>query len=51
MSALEAAGRAPATLADDVRAFANAVLADMESEERWLLHADLDAMMLEVKGG
>ena len=51
MSALEAAERVSATLADDVRAFANAVLVDMESEERGLLHADLDALMLEVKGG
>ena len=38
-------------LAETVRLFADTLLIDMESEERGLLEADLDVLIVETKGG
>jgi hypothetical protein len=44
-------GLTGAALSDKVRAFATTLLEDMEREERGLLQADLDAMIVDAEGG
>jgi hypothetical protein len=51
MSALEPDGPAQASLVESVRAFADTVLLDLKTEERCLLHADLDAIATDSQGG
>jgi hypothetical protein len=51
MSALELAENSPAHIVESVRAFADTLLADLKTEERYLLTADLDAMTTETHGG
>jgi iron-sulfur cluster repair protein YtfE (RIC family) len=50
-SALEQAGASAPRLSDHVRTFARAVLFHMETQERGLLQADLDAIATESQGG
>lgn len=38
-------------LRERVRAFADALLVDLESEERYLLTADVDALSADSRGG
>jgi hypothetical protein len=51
MSALEPHGVASDRLLERVRAFADALLVDLESEERYLLTADVDALSVDSHGG
>lgn len=51
ISAIGPTGLSGAELVDNVRSFATTLLIDMESEERGLLNADLDAMAVDAKGG
>jgi hypothetical protein len=51
ISAIGPAGLSGAELVEDVRSFAITLLVDMESEERALLNADLDALAGDAKGG
>lgn len=51
MSALEPEGVSAASLVDSVRAVADIVLLDLKTEERCLLHADLDAIAADSQGG
>jgi hypothetical protein len=44
-------GLSGTALIESVRAFAETLLIDMESEERSLLRADLDAIAVDGKGG
>ncbi|HLK88769.1 MAG TPA: hypothetical protein VKZ18_02685 [Polyangia bacterium] len=51
MSALEPHAVASDRLLERVRAFADALLVDLESEERYLLTADVDALSADSPGG
>jgi hypothetical protein len=51
MSALEPNGLSRDRLAESVRAAAGTLLLDLKSEERCLLHADLDAIATDGQGG
>ena len=51
ISAIGPTGLSGAELVENVRSFAITLLVDMESEERGLLNADLDAMAGDAKGG
>ncbi len=51
ISAIGPTGLSGAELVDNVQSFATTLLIDMESEERGLLNADLDAMAGDAKGG
>lgn len=51
MSALEPHGPASDRLLERVRALADALLVDLESEERYLLTADIDALCVDSRGG
>jgi hypothetical protein len=51
MSALEPHGVASDRLVERVRTFADALLVDLESEERYLLTADVDALTADSRGG
>ena len=51
MSALEPHDLAREGLLERVRAFADALLVDLESEERYLLTADVDALSADSPGG
>jgi hypothetical protein len=51
MSALEPGGLSRDRLVESVRAFADALLIDLKTEERCLLHADLDAIATDSHGG
>jgi len=51
LSALEPDGLPRARLVESVRAFADTLLFDLDDEEQCLLHADLDAIAADVRGG
>jgi hypothetical protein len=51
ISAVGSGELTPLEMAASVHAFAQTLLADMESEERGLLEADLDALITETRGG
>jgi hypothetical protein len=51
ISAVGPDGLRGAALIEDVRAFATTLLVDMETEERGLLEADLDALASDSRGG
>jgi len=51
LSAVETAELAKRDLVESVRALADSVLIDLESEERYLLTADLDALANDSQGG
>ena len=51
MAALEPDSLSTARLIERIRAFADALLVDLESEERYLLTADLDALSMDSRGG
>lgn len=51
ISALEPEDLSRAHLVESVRAFADTLLLDLKSEERCLLHADLDAIATDSQGG
>lgn len=51
ISALGPDGLSGAELVDSVRSFATTLVIDMDSEERGLLNADLDALAGDAKGG
>jgi hypothetical protein len=51
ISAIGPTGLSGAELVDNVQSFATTLLVDMDSEERGLLNADLDAMAGDAKGG
>jgi hypothetical protein len=51
MSALEPESLSPVVLVESVRAFADTLLDDLKAEERYLLHADLDALAIDSQGG
>jgi hypothetical protein len=51
IAAIGPIGLSEAEIVDNVRSFATTLLIDMESEERGLLNADLDAMAVDAKGG
>jgi hypothetical protein len=51
ISAIGPDGLRGAALIEDVRAFADALVIDMEIEERELLTADLDALAVDSRGG
>jgi hypothetical protein len=51
ISAIGPTGLSGAALVESVRAFARTLTIDMESEERCLLQADLDAIASESRGG
>lgn len=51
MSALEPHGPASDRIVERVRALADTLLVDLESEERYLLTADLDALSVDSRGG
>lgn len=51
MSALEPERLSRARVIESVRVFADSMLLDLESEERCLLQADLDAMVSDSQGG
>jgi hypothetical protein len=51
MAALEPDGLSTGRLIERIRAFADALLVDLESEERYLLTADIDALSIDSQGG
>lgn len=51
MGALAPDQRSLAALVEDVRAFARTLLFDMETEEEGLMKADVDALVIDGKGG
>jgi hypothetical protein len=51
MAALEPDSASTARLIERIRAFADALLVDLESEERYLMTADLDALSIDSRGG
>jgi hypothetical protein len=51
MAALEPDSLSTGRLIERIRAFADALLVDLESEERYLLTADLDALSIDSHGG
>jgi len=51
MAALEPDGPSTGRLIERIRAFADALLVDLESEERYLLTADIDALSIDSQGG
>jgi hypothetical protein len=51
MSALEPDDSSTARLIERIRAFADALLTDLESEERYLLTAEIDALSSDSQGG
>ncbi|HET6146835.1 MAG TPA: hypothetical protein VFH68_04840 [Polyangia bacterium] len=51
ISALEPGGLSRARVVESVRAFVDALLRELNSEERCLLHADLDAIATDSQGG
>jgi hypothetical protein len=51
MAALEPDSLSTDRLIERIRAFADALLVDLESEERYLLTADVDALSIDSQGG
>jgi hypothetical protein len=51
ISALEPEDLSPTRVVDSVRAFADTLLLDLQTEERYLLNADLDSLATQSQGG
>lgn len=51
ISALEPEDLSPTRVVDSVRAFADALLLDLKTEERYLLNAELDSIATHSQGG
>jgi hypothetical protein len=51
MAALEPDSLSVARVVERIRAFADSLLVDLESEERYLMTADLDALSIDSRGG
>jgi hypothetical protein len=51
ISALDPYGQSPSRLVESVRAFTDSLLTDLKTEERCLLSADVDAMVIDTRGG